>query len=44
MMLKRIDKEEYKEKEVGIVWKIVMWDKVLMIYLLVGIIILMGFF
>ena len=42
-MPKRTDKEEHKEKESGAVWKIVMRDKALMIYLLAGIIISMGF-
>ena len=40
---KRTDREEHKEKESGAVWKIVMRDKALMIYLLAGIIISMGF-
>ena len=42
-MPKRTDREEHKEKESGAVWKIVMRDKALMIYLLAGIIISMGF-
>ncbi len=42
-MPKNANKEENKEKESGAVWKIVMRDKALMIYLLAGIIISMGF-
>ncbi|WP_395761687.1 MDR family MFS transporter [Bacillus sp. 3G2] len=42
-MPKNANKDENKEKESGAVWKIVMRDKALMIYLLAGIIISMGF-
>ncbi|HDR7793612.1 TPA: MFS transporter [Bacillus luti] len=42
-MPKGIDQDENKEKESGSVWKIVIRDKALMIYLLAGIIISMGF-
>ncbi len=42
-MPKGIDQDENKEKESGAVWKIVIRDKALMIYLLAGIIISMGF-
>ncbi|MDP7992830.1 MFS transporter [Bacillus sp. MHSD_36] len=42
-MPKSANKEEDKEKESGAVWKIVLRDKALMIYLLAGIIISMGF-
>lgn len=42
-MPKSANKEEDNEKESGVVWKIVLRDKALMIYLLAGIIISMGF-
>ncbi|BCB35331.1 multidrug resistance protein B [Bacillus cereus] len=42
-MPKSANKEEDNEKESGVVWKIVLRDKTLMIYLLAGIIISMGF-
>ncbi|WP_439020800.1 MDR family MFS transporter [Bacillus thuringiensis] len=42
-MPKGTNKEENIEKESGAVWKIVMRDKALMIYLLAGIVISMGF-
>lgn len=42
-MPKSANKEEDNEKESGAVWKIVLRDKALMIYLLAGIIISMGF-
>ncbi|GAB6432877.1 MFS transporter [Bacillus luti] len=42
-MPKETNKEENIEKESGAVWKIVMRDKALMIYLLAGIVISMGF-
>lgn len=42
-MPKNTNKEEDNEKESGAVWKIVLRDKALMIYLLAGIIISMGF-
>ncbi|MBG9906622.1 MDR family MFS transporter [Bacillus paranthracis] len=42
-MPKIANEEEDKEKESGVVWKVVLRDKALMIYLLAGIIISMGF-